>query len=108
VNGDPAFAEAVAQRVVELLREQCLIVATGRRELLTAAEVADRFGLSASYVRRHADDLGAIRLGAGPKARLRFDPERVIAGLTGRDTCERSGTPQTQAETYPKPRRNRR
>jgi hypothetical protein len=102
------LAETVARRVVEMLEERGLVVAAGRREMLTAAEVAERFGVSASYVRRHADDLGAIRLGDGPRARLRFDPERVIAALSGGDAGERSEPPQSEAESYPKSRRKRR
>ncbi len=50
--------------------------------LLTAADVAKRFGLSAEWVRDHADDLGALRLGTGKRPRLRFDLDRVATALT--------------------------
>lgn len=33
--------------------------------------------MSRTWVYEHADELGAIRLGRGPKARLRFDVETV-------------------------------
>lgn len=52
-------------------------------ELIDAAEVARRFGLSRDYVYRHADKLGAIRLGNGPRPRLRFDPATVRRSLAG-------------------------
>jgi hypothetical protein len=46
-------------------------------DLVDAAEIARRFGVSRDFVYDHADELGALRLGVGPKARLRFDPARV-------------------------------
>ena len=42
--------------------------------LIDAAEVARRLGVSREYVYDHAAELGAERLGTGPRARLRFDP----------------------------------
>jgi hypothetical protein len=62
-----ADIEAVADRVADLLRTD-----RATEELVDAAEVARRFGVSRDFVYAHADDLGAVRLGHGPKARLRF------------------------------------
>ena len=45
--------------------------------LIDAAAVARSFGVSRDWVYAHTDELGAVRLGSGPKARLRFDPEEV-------------------------------
>jgi hypothetical protein len=45
--------------------------------LVTVAELASWLQVEPSYVYEHADELGAMRLGNGPKARLRFDPEDV-------------------------------
>lgn len=67
-----ADIEAVALRVATLLQER-----PGQTELVDAAEIARRFGVSRDFVYDHADDLGVVRLGEGPRARLRFDPERV-------------------------------
>ena len=69
---DPAFVDAVARRVVELLREEGELQLEGPR-LMTVAQVRDQFGVSADWLYANADALGAIRLGAGPRARLRFD-----------------------------------
>jgi len=69
----PTLVEAIAQRVAELLRAEL----HPAPRLLTPSEVADRFAVSRTWVYEHATELGAIRLGDGPKARLRFDPDRV-------------------------------
>ncbi len=74
--------------------------------LLTAADVAARFGLSAEWVRDHADDVGAIRLGTGKRRRLRFDPETVAETLTRRATLGGSEAQETLA-TPELPRRRR-
>jgi hypothetical protein len=50
-------------------------------QLLSAAQVAERFNVDRDWVYAHADRLGAMRLGTGPKPRLRFDPDRVAAYL---------------------------
>ena len=41
--------------------------------LVSARELADVLNVKRSFVYEHAGELGAIRLGTGPKARLRFD-----------------------------------
>jgi hypothetical protein len=69
---DPAFVEAVARRVVEMLREEGELSVGGPR-LMTVAQVRDEFGVSADWLYANAEALGAIRLGSGPRARLRFD-----------------------------------
>jgi hypothetical protein len=51
--------------------------------LLTPRQVADRLGLTRTWVYLHADELGAIRVGGGPKARLRFRPDVVDQALAG-------------------------
>lgn len=75
----PTVVEAIAQRVAELLRTE---LGLGPR-LLTPSEVAEQFAVSRTWVYEHADELGAIRLGPGPKARLRFDARAVSKGLEG-------------------------
>jgi hypothetical protein len=71
-----ADIEAVAIRVADLLR-----TSRTSAELVDAAEIARRFGVSRDFVYDHADDLGAVRLGNGPKARLRFDPAKLGRAL---------------------------
>jgi len=73
--------EAVASRVVELL--QGVAAAGGRLDpsgrLVDAATLARLLGVSRATVYANADQLGAIRLGKGKRARLRFDPVRLAA-----------------------------
>jgi hypothetical protein len=71
-EAEPGFVDAVARRVVELLREEGAVSRQGPR-LLTVAAVAQEFGLSTDWVYANAGRLGAIRLGSGPRARLRFE-----------------------------------
>jgi len=71
--------EAVAARVVELLLEHT--GAPGR--YVDAATLARILGVERDWVYARAPQLAAVRLGDGPKARLRFDLERVRAALSG-------------------------
>ncbi len=65
--------EAIARRVAELV---------GRPSgLVDAQDVADDLKVERDWVYAHARELGAVRLGDGPKARLRFDLQRVRDGL---------------------------
>ena len=107
-----ALAELVSERVVARLRSADATTngtsgspwPVGGREserertvLLTAQEVARRFGVSAEWVRDHRDELGVVRLGDGPRPRLRFDPEIVVEALTRRSKCRRSETEEPRS-----------
>lgn len=74
-----AIAEATAKKVIELVREP------GRTfGLVDAHELAVALGVSLDYVYSHAVELGAMRLGSGPKARIRFDLDRARRALEAR------------------------
>lgn len=83
VHLDDDSVNAVAERVVELLRDGSM-----GSQLVDTAEVARRFSLSRDYVYAHADELGAVRLGSGPRARLRFDPTKVAEVLRSSSEAE--------------------
>lgn len=85
VHLDDASVETLARRVAELLLGKEIV----HGGLLDAVEVARRFEVSRDYVYRHADELGAVRLGTGRKPRLRFDPAKVAEALRGSDWEER-------------------
>jgi hypothetical protein len=69
------LADAIAARVTEMLSDDTAS-AVG---LVSAAEVARELNVGRQWVYEHADELGARRLGDGPRARLRFDLETVRA-----------------------------
>lgn len=82
------LAALIADRVVEQLQSD----STEAGRLIDAAEIARRFSVSRDYVYEHADDLGAVRLGSGPKARLRFSSTKVAEALGS----------STESESQPK------
>jgi hypothetical protein len=88
---EPEDIEAIAERVVERLSQ-----ANRPRDgivLATAADVAQLYGVSVSWVYANKSRLGAVVLGDGPKARLRFDLER-IAQILGESAAAPSERPR--------------
>jgi hypothetical protein len=80
---EPEDIEAIAERVVERLTQETRPrVGIG---LGTAADVAELYGVSVSWVYANKRRLGAVLLGDGPKARLRFDLEHVAEALGTRE-----------------------
>lgn len=75
--------EQIAQRVAELLEERRGASGEG---LVDAGGLARHLGVTRAWVYQHADDLGAVRIGSGPRARLRFDVNgaQEALGATGR------------------------
>jgi hypothetical protein len=79
-DGDiEAIAEATAARLAEIVS-----AAPGTFALVDARQLARDLGVSLDYVYAHATELGAMRLGAGPKARIRFDLDRARQALEAR------------------------
>jgi hypothetical protein len=120
VSLDPATIEAIAQRIAEILRtdhphapasssaEDRYLGNDGGR-LVDAAELAGWLGVEREWVYEHAAELGALRLGDGPRARLRFDLERVVERLAACPEGRGPGDPPDGATTpTPRPRRRRR
>lgn len=71
--------------------------------LLTTADVAADLAVSEEWVRDHQADLGAIKLGDGPKARLRFEPDAITAYKARRRVEPPESTPPQRR----RPRRRR-
>jgi hypothetical protein len=67
-----ADVDAIAFRVAEVLGR-----ATTESVLVDAAEAASILSVDRGYVYRHAAKLGAVKLGDGPRARLRFPIARL-------------------------------
>lgn len=68
-------------------------VVTAER-LVDASVMAGLLGVSRAFVYEHSEELGAVRLGAGPRARLRFSPDRALERLTACSGSRGSSTPQ--------------
>lgn len=87
--------EAIAAQVVELMREVGTPEKEPVGELIDAAAVARRLGISRATVYAKANQLGAIRLGTGKRARLRFDPAnlptRALENGRGKASRRRAG-----------------
>ena len=101
-----AHVEVLARRVVELLRADDRERAA--RRLVDAATLAAELGVERSWVYEHANELDPIRLGTGPKARLRFDARIVRGTLIARSVSEQSGSDSVNtARRAPTRRRDR-
>ena len=102
---DADLIEAIARRVAELLHEEPRPDRQSA-DLIDAAEVARRLGMDRSWVYSHAAELGAVRLGTGPNARLRFDPERATRALNPvGDPPPRTEPPRRAVRSRPRRRR---
>jgi hypothetical protein len=88
-----AIAACVVEQVKEVVRPQLWF------GLADAAEVARRLRVHENWVYAHADELGAIRLGDGEKARLRFDLGRVARAI-GVTESERGGRGPGRPRTH--------
>ena len=87
---DPDGVEALARRLAELMAPE--EPEPGREPLMSAAEVAEWWGVDRRWIYEHAEELGVRRLGKGIRPRLRFDPAEVaeslgdpLGGADGRD-----------------------
>jgi hypothetical protein len=79
--------EQLAERVAVLTREARADRIDDATQLLDAAQLAHRLGVSRDWVYDHANELGALALGSGPRARLRFDLALALRALqTNRPT----------------------
>jgi hypothetical protein len=94
---DPELIDAVARRVLELVVERDTASGSVPIGLMTVGEVAQRLRVSTKWVYAHQRRLGAIKLGEGPKARLRFDAGAVAAELEGTER----GVRQSAVEPEP-------
>jgi hypothetical protein len=96
VDLTPQAVEQVASRIVQLLhRQQQNQQHAEAREpvgMVTVAQLAAYYKLNPAWVYEHANELGAIRIGNGPKARIRIDFQTAKAAIA-----------QLKASTAPAP-----
>lgn len=93
VRLDPESVEAIARRLAELLADRKAEAPGGG--LISAETVAERWGVSRRWVYEQAERLGARRIGAGSRPRLRFDPDEVAEQL-GEPPGSRAGRPDAR------------
>ena len=73
---DDGEIQAIGRAVVDALVERGLVVYAApspSARVLNVSEVALLLGRSAAWVYEHSAELGAIRMGSGPRARIGFD-----------------------------------
>ena len=96
------LSDAIVTRVLEAFRSERIITRVpSTLTWLDAHEVAQRLGVSRDWVYEHADELGASRIGTGPRPRLRFPPDILEHRGARPSAHEPAGQP---AKREPKPR----
>ena len=107
-----ALADQIADRLARRLGPQLTRLvapteASPTPELWTARRVAAQYGVGISFVYKHAEELGCVRLGGGSCARLRVDPVTVqdrwaqIGGALPAERAQRRRSkPRRRRATY--------
>lgn len=102
VDLTPQAVEQVAARVAALLQRQQQNQEHGETSeptgMLTVTQLAQHLHLHPAWVYEHADELGAIRIGSGPKARIRLDL------YTAKEALRQNQASRAPAAATPKPR----
>ena len=83
--------EAVAEHIAQLVASAPPTVG-----LVDAQDLAEQLGVARDWVYANAERLGVVRLGTGPRARMRFDVEQAREALTAYaedDQSRRNGPP---------------
>ena len=84
---DPAeYDDAALDRLADLLVDRLAarlggLIPEQPEQLVDATEIARLHGKTRWWVYEHAGELGAVRLGSGPRPRLGFSPARVAVVL---------------------------
>jgi hypothetical protein len=87
----------IAERVADLLEQRAEQKRMPSAGLIDVAELARHLGVTRAWVYQHADELGAIRIGSGPRARLRFELGRVEEALTPAPAIPSPANPRRKA-----------
>lgn len=89
----PAIAIGVTAHVAAMLREATAPPPTP--QTVDAATLATHLGVTRGFIYEHAQQLGGIRIGNGPRPRLRFDLHHALEAWNARSTSERSQAGRT-------------
>ncbi len=108
---DPAdYDDDALDQLADLLAERLVVRLKGltppapAEPLVDAAEIARLHGKTRTWVYEHAGELGAVRLGSGPRPRLAFSPARVAEQL---ETVDKPATTPLPEPAPPRRRRQR-
>lgn len=99
----PDVIEQIAHRVADLLTQRDQRP-TDSGAMLTVNQLAIRLNVTRAWIYEHAAELGGIRLGNGPKARLRFDPDTAIQALRRHQASGAPSIVHTRERQAPAPR----
>jgi hypothetical protein len=102
----PQAIEQIATRVTQLLRHQQQAADTSPTATpawMTAKELAAHLKLNPAWIYEHADELGAIRTGTGPKARIRFDLHTATQTLKHHQRPTPTSTTPPRRKPTPRP-----
>jgi hypothetical protein len=94
----PTIALHVAAHLATMLRD-ATAPPPPTQQTVDAATLAAHLGVTRAFVYEHAQQLGGVRLGNGPRPRLRFDLSRALEAWNARSTSERSQAARTPAIT---------
>jgi hypothetical protein len=95
--GRQELARELAAELAPLLADMRPLARHPSR-LVDAATLAAMLGISRDAVYHHAAALGAIRIGDGPRGRLRFHPEIALEGWIHRSSRGASGQAESGAD----------
>ena len=95
------LSDAIVERVVEAIRAEGLIP-QGRTTMswLDTKEVAERLGVELEWGYEHAEELGASRIGTGPRPRLRF-PAHILDSRSGKPTSPEAASEPAKRRSGP-------
>jgi hypothetical protein len=96
-------SDAEIRQLARLIAVELAALGERSARLLTAAEVAERYGLTRAWVYKHSRELGAHRMGSGPKAPLRFDAAEISGHLGDIESERHTGL----ASSAPRPSASR-
>jgi len=99
----PAIAIGVTAHVAAMLSEATAAPPTP--QTVDAATLAAHLGVTRGFIYEHAQQLGGVRLGNGPRPRLRFDLHHALEAWNARSTSERSQATRTPAAAGQTPAR---
>jgi hypothetical protein len=101
----PAIAIHVAAHLAAMLKDASAPPSTP--QTVDATTLAAHLGVARAFVYEHAEQLGAVRIGNGPRPRLRFDLDRALEAWNARSTGEKSQAAEAPAAMGQTPTRGR-